>query len=280
MQNMRMLRRPDMIRIMDGCVGAYTLVKKIGEGGFGTVYQAEHNYLGTKACIKINTKASESDADFLRYEAQLLWQLDEYHSIPSVKDFISLTPQRAALVMKLIEGETLEDLVARNGPIHPEDACWITERLLGALHYAHCNSVIHTDVKPQNVFVEPAKRDIKLIDFGLATYKPTDTTKPLGYSPRYAAPEIIAGNPPLPETDFYGVGMVMLRALGGDIAKKSFRADTPEEIVQFCQKLLRYDPRDRPRWEKGNPLSKLSDIRETVFGRRHLEISQVKGGGR
>ena len=260
-------------------VGIYTICSKIGEGGFGTVFQAEHNNLGTKVCIKVNTHPSETDADFLKYEAQLLWQLDEHHSIPSVKDFIPINSQRAALVMKFIEGQTLEDIVEKKGPIHPEDACWITERLLGALYYAHSQGIIHTDVKPQNVFVEPQKRDIKLIDFGLATYKPTSTTKPLGYSPRYAAPEIIAGNPPLPETDFYGTGLVMLRALGGDVAKKSFRTDTPPEIVRYCQALIRYDARDRPTWEKDNPLITLSDIREKVFKRRHLGTNIMKGGG-
>ena len=261
-------------------IGVYTLRTRIGEGGFGTVYQAEHSTLGVPACIKVNTRVSQADADFLRYEAQLLWQLDEYHSIPSIKDFISLNQKRGALVMKLIEGETLEDVVEKKGPIHPEDVCWITERLLGALYYAHRHGVVHTDVKPQNIFIEPHKRDIKLIDFGLATYHPTSTTKPLGYSPRYAAPELIAGNPPLPETDLYGAGLAMLRALGGDVAKKSFRPDTPSEIVDYCQKLIRYDPRDRPSWEKNNPLITLSNIREKVFGRRHLEVSQVlKGGG-
>ena len=91
--------------------------------------------------------------------------------------------------MDYIDGRTLEDIVDEKGPIHPEDVCWITERLLGALYYIHFNGVIHSDVKPQNVFVEPSKRDIKLIDFGLSYYKPKSTSKAIGYTPRYAAPE-------------------------------------------------------------------------------------------
>ncbi|MDO8516898.1 MAG: serine/threonine-protein kinase [Nanoarchaeota archaeon] len=260
-------------------IGNYRVLTQIGEGGFGRVFQAEHLVLGEKACLKQNINSSVEDVELLKHEVKLLWNLDEYHSIPSVKDFIQLDRTNAVLVMKYIDGKTLEDIVEKKGPLYPEDACWITERLLGALFYAHCYGTIHSDVKPQNVFVEPRKHDIKLIDFGLASYKPGSHTKPAGYTPKYAAPELVNGNPPIPQTDLYGVGMVMLRALGGDIAKKSFRSDTPEEITEFCNELLRYNPLERPSWEKNNPLERLANVREKVFGRRHSSDDKLKGGG-
>lgn len=260
-------------------VGNYRILKKIGEGGFGRVFQAEHILLGTPACIKQNIRGTKRDVALLKYEAGLLWHLDEYHSIPAVKDFIELDSTNAVIVLRWIDGKTLEDTIEKKGPLHPEDACWVTERLLGALFYAHYNGIIHSDVKPENVFVEPKKHDIKLIDFGLASFKPTDKTSPAGYTPRYAAPEIVNGDPPIPETDLYGAGIVMLRVLGGDVAKKSFRTDTPKQIVDFCNDLLRYNPNERPNWERNNPLKRLSDIREEVFGRRHLhETKKLKGG--
>ncbi|MFH1585894.1 MAG: serine/threonine-protein kinase [archaeon] len=260
-------------------IGNYRITKQIGEGGFGRVFQAEHLILGVKACLKQNIRASREDVELLKYESKLLWKLDEYHSIPSVKDFMQLDKNNAVMVMGFIDGKTLEDLVESKGPLHPEDACWITERLLGALHYSHYYGVIHTDVKPQNVFVEPKKHDIKLIDFGLASFRPRGDTKALGYTPRYAAPELVTGKPPIPQTDLYGSGIVMLRALGGDVAKKSFRDDTPEEIIDFCNWLLRYDPFERPSWQDNNPLEKLSNTREKVFGRRHSnEGIKLKGG--
>jgi len=260
-------------------IGNYEITKQIGEGGFGRVFQAEHRVLGEKACIKQNMRSTPEDVELLGYEAKLIWNLNEYHSIPSVKDFFHVDKNNAVMVLSYISGETLEDLVEKNGPLHPEDACWITERLLGALHYVHYYGVIHSDVKPQNVFIEPRKHDIKLIDFGLATYKPHSKTLPPGYTPKYAAPEMVTGNPPIPETDIYGAGLVMLRALGGDVAKRSLRSDTPEPIRDFCSKLLRYDPRERPNWERDNPIEEISNIREKVFGRRHL-FDKVKGGGK
>lgn len=260
-------------------LGNYEIIRQIGEGGFGRVFEAEHYILKEKACVKQNIHATKEDAGLLRHEAKILWNLSDYHSIPSVKDFFEIDRKNAAIVLSYIDGKTLEEIVESKGPLHPEDACWITERVLGALYYTHSYGVIHGDVKPQNIFVEPRKRDVKLIDFGLASYKPGSGTRPKGYTPRYAAPESVLGNPPIPETDLYGAGLVLLRALGGDIAKKSFRSDTPQEIADFCSKLIRYDPTERPNWEKENLILELSDIREKVFGRRHIH-DKLKGGGK
>ena len=251
-------------------IGNYRIKKQIGEGGFGRIFQAEHVLLKEFACLKQNKNASKEEAEMLRMEAKLLWKLCEHHSIPSTKDFIDLGGYNSVMVMDYIEGKTVDDTVKGHNGLHPEDACWVTERLLGALYYSHHMGIVHADVKPENVFIEPKKRDIKLVDFGLATYKPKSGTKPAGYTPMYAAPELTQGKPPIPETDIYGAGLVMLYALGGDIAKKSVPTSVPEEIADFCNRLIRFDPKERPNWEKENPIEMISGIRERVFGRRHL----------
>ena len=252
-------------------IGNYRVGKQIGEGGFGRIYQAEHIILGRKgkACLKQNINSSSVDAELLIYEAGLLWNLDNHHSIPGVKDVFRVDKNTSVIALDYIDGKTLEEIVEKKGRLHPEDVCWITERLLSALRFSHYYGIVHTDVKPQNIFVEPKKSDIKLIDFGLATYKPKSGTIPIGYTPGYGAPELKEGNPPLPETDFYGTGMSMIRALGGNVLKKDFPSDTPEEIVEFCNSFLKYDPKERPNWENNDPIEVLGNIREKVFGRRH-----------
>lgn len=259
---------------IDDYIGNYQIKKKIGEGGFGEIYQAEHVLIGELATIKINKELTEDAADLLKLEAKILWRLNEYHSIPSTKDFIKISDKQYALVLNYIDGETLDQMVERNISkgvhIHAEDACWITERLLGALYYCHYNGVVHGDVKPENVFIEPKKRDIKLIDFGLATYKPSAASKPIGYTERYAAPELRDGKPPIPESDIYGAGIVMLCALGGNVDSKKMPGSVPKEVKDYCNKLLSYDPTNRPSWDNDNPLIMLSDVRYSAFGRRHL----------
>jgi len=254
-------------------IGNYKIIKQIGKGGFGRIFQAKHVLLEELACLKQNINGSPKDGELLRLEAKLLWKLDEYHSIPSAKDFFEISPNNYVMVMSYIDGRTLQETVEnaekKNTRIHPEDACWITERLLGALYYCHQNGVVHSDIKPENIFVEPKKHDIKLIDFGLAAYRPKSRTSAVGFTPRYAAPELIQGKPPIPETDLYGAGIVMLYALGGDVEKKSFPKNIPEQIVKFCNELIKYDPVERPNWDKMNLIERLSDIRQEVFGRKH-----------
>ncbi|MBU0666833.1 MAG: serine/threonine-protein kinase [Nanoarchaeota archaeon] len=251
-------------------INNYEIIKQISEGGFGRIYQARHKELDELACLKQNINATLDDVALLKNEAKILWKLDEYHSIPAAKDFFSIGKNDYVMVMSYIDGQTTFDFVENNSNIHPEDVCWITERLLGALHYIHYNGVIHSDVKPQNVIVEPKKHDIKLIDFGLSTYNPQSKTRPTGYTELYAAPELLQGKPPVPETDLYGAGIVMLYALGGDVKSKSLPKNVPKEIADFCNQLLVFDPQKRPCWEKTNLIEELSDIRQHVFGRKHV----------
>ena len=137
----------------------YEIREEIAEGGFGRIFKARHKALDELACLKQNIHPSAEDVELLRQEAKILWRLDEYHSIPSAKGFYKLDDTNAVLVMRYIDGQTLESIVQKRGRLHPEDASWIVQRLLGALYYAHSNGVVHSDVKPGNVIVEPKKHD-------------------------------------------------------------------------------------------------------------------------
>jgi serine/threonine protein kinase len=252
-------------------IGNYRIKKMISEGGFGRIYQAEHILLEERACIKQNKENSPENIELLKQEAKLLWRLNEHHSIPGAKDFFEAGDGSCVLVMSYIDGSTLEDIVKSKSRIHPEDVCWITERLLGALYYAHYNGIVHSDVKPGNVIVEPKKHDIKLIDFGLSIYKPKSGTRPIGYTEAFAAPELLQGKTPIPETDLYGAGIVLLYGLGGNPLTKEYPMDIDTRLKEYCDSLLRYDPMERLNWEKDpNPIEKLSDLRLEIFGRRHV----------
>jgi serine/threonine protein kinase len=254
-------------------LGTYRLTKDepIAEGGFAYIYQAEHTVLHQPACLKANKISNEQHVKLLLEEASILWGLDGYHSIPTLREVYVLDKEHAIAVLSYIEGQSLDTIVEQNGRVHAEDAAWITERLLGALHYVHRNGIVHGDVKPQNVLIEPEKRDIKLIDFTLAVKNPDARTAMKGYTDGYGAPEVIDGKPPLPESDLYGAGMVLLYALGGDPISKILPADVPRPLGDFCYELIRHDPLQRPSWERNNPLQRLSDIRYEVFGRRHIQ---------
>jgi len=253
-------------------IGNYEVKNMISEGGFARIYQAKHTLLDRLACIKQPKQNSKDYQDLLRGEAQILWDLDDHHSIPHVKDLIHLGRGLNVMVMSYIDGKNLEDIIPKGSRIHQEDAAWIGERLLGALYYCHYNGVVHGDIKPGNIIVEDQKHDIKLIDFGLSTFKPESGTKPVGYTESFAAPEVLEGKPPIPESDIYGAGVVMLYALGGNPHTLSIPDDIHPKLREFTMSLVRNDPMSRPNWDKTNLIRKLSDVRKEAFGRRRSEV--------
>ena len=253
-------------------IGNYKILKMISEGGFARIYQAEHIILEELACIKQCKEITNDYMELLRQEAKLLWKLHEHHSIPTVKDFFRVNDGSYVMAMSYIDGTSLDEIIPPNARMHHEDVCWTTERLLEAVFYCHYNGIIHGDIKPGNVIVEPKKHDIKLIDFGLSLYKPTSSTKPTGFTEAFAAPDVLEGKTPIPETDLYGIGITMLYALGGNPMLKSIPNNVPLEIKDFCNALLRYDPMERPNWENTNLVQRLLDVRQAVFGRRHTEM--------
>ncbi|MDP2667694.1 MAG: protein kinase, partial [Nitrosopumilaceae archaeon] len=153
----------------------------------------------------------------------------------------------------------------------PEEVCWITQRLLNALHYLHNKGVVHGDVKPPNVIIQPSEHNAILVDYGLSSLLPTRKTKAIGYTPIFVAPEIEEGNPPLPESDFYSLGLTIIYALGGDPVAKTYPSHVPKKIQEFCNDLIRYNPVDRPNWDKEDLVAKLSDVRQEVFGRKNTK---------
>ena len=245
----------------------YELIRQLGEGGFGRTYEALHVGLDAKACLKQNINITDDDAELLRKEARILYN-NPHHSLPSVHDFFRHTDGSHIMVMGFAEGKGLEKVIAKHTALHPEEVCWISQRLLNALYYLHCKGIVHGDVKPSNVIVNAKEHNAVLIDLGLASIHPNHTTKSSGYTKIFSAPEVIAGRPPLPESDLYGLGATMIYALGGDPNSKALPEYIPGPLRDFCNSLVHFNPLDRPNWEKQDLISALSNVREDVFGRK------------
>ena len=249
-------------------IGNYEVIKQIGEGGFGRTYEAKHIYLAEKACLKQNINLTKEDELLLRNEAKLLWNV-HHHSLPAMRDYFISPDGSAIMAMSFIEGKTLDKIIAKHKAIDPEEVSWIAQRLLNALNYLHSEGIVHGDVKPPNIIIQPKKHNAVLVDYGLSSLRPTRTTKAVGYTTVFAAPEIIEGKPPLPESDLYSLGLSMIYAWGGDPIAKSHPTYVPKKLQEFCNELVRYNPMDRPQWDKNDLVARLSDVRLEAFGRRH-----------
>ncbi|MGV8121548.1 MAG: serine/threonine protein kinase [Candidatus Xenobiia bacterium LiM19] len=249
-------------------IGSYELVKQLGEGGFGRTYLARHCILDEFACIKQNLEISPDDEALLISEARILWNL-HHHSLPTLRDFMKVDDGSFVLAMSYIKGKDLCKVITEDYPegIDVEHVCWIAQRLLNALHYLHFNGIVHSDIKPQNIIIQPEEHNAVLVDYGLSTVRPGRKSAILGYTEAFAAPEQIQGKPPLPETDMFGLGISMLFALGGNIKGKTYPSNVPSALQEYFNAFLLHDPMKRPKAAL-EQVKILSDLRERLFGRR------------
>lgn len=261
-------------------IGGYQIVERIAEGGFGRTYKGVHILLGEPVCLKDCSKVDPQYQELLLEEAKAIWDLRHY-SLPAMRNILRLDDGTIVLVMSYIPGPTLEQIVKKVGRLDPEHVAWITERILNALMYLHFNGVVHGDVKPQNIIVQPESHTVVLVDFGLSLIKPNQKSESKGHTEYFAPPEEINGAPLVPESDFFSLGMTMIYALGGGnfeaVVKKEVPDDVPEPICSFIRRLIVRDVIARPNWEKEDLCETIRRLRNQVFGRERSDMKPIPG---
>jgi serine/threonine protein kinase/class 3 adenylate cyclase len=216
--------------------GAYRLVRVIGAGGMGTVYEARHVRLNKRCAVKVLLHDLQADATYLerfRREAEVTSRLKNRH-ICEVLDFSHLGDGSLYLAMEFLEGEDLASRIRRR-PLAPRELAPIIEGISQALTAAHSIGVIHRDIKPANIFIArtPEGAEIsKLLDFGAAKRVGQDTNltasgQVLG-SVWYVSPEQARGQELDPRTDIFSLGIVIFEALTG---KNPFEAASPTDTL-------------------------------------------------
>jgi serine/threonine-protein kinase len=155
--------------------GKYRLIRLLGDGGMGSVFEALHEKLGTRVAIKFLhaelARRAGLGERFLQ-EARVAAQIKNPHVV-QVTDTDQTADGVAYIVMELLEGEPLSGVLERQGKLGVPTSCEYTRQILEALEAAHAIGVIHRDLKPENVFVTyvSGKASLKLIDFGIAKLK-------------------------------------------------------------------------------------------------------------
>ena len=181
----------------------YRIVRRIGSGGMGEVYEATHERLAHRYAVKFLHPGVREHPEALRRfmrEAQVTSRL-RHPGIVSVVDFNTLPSGVAYLVMEYLEGEPLGKILARSGPMPVSRVVDITDQLSSALTAAHLQGVVHRDMHPQNVFVMQGSggqsERIKILDFGISkiasvSQKITGMAAVMG-TPQYMSPEQAEG---------------------------------------------------------------------------------------
>ncbi len=204
--------------------GRLEVLERIGEGGMGVVYRAKHKLLGTTVALKVIHPAlaatPEVRSRFLR-EARAASSVADPRVV-AVRDAGEVDGQ-LYITMELVEGKTLQEVLAARGPLETRRAVAITVQVLRALETAHAKGIIHRDLKPGNVMLE-AGDAVKVLDFGLAKWigpaisgdnaSLTMTGHIVG-ALGYMAPEQITGDPADARTDLYAVCVILYELLSG-----------------------------------------------------------------
>jgi eukaryotic-like serine/threonine-protein kinase len=206
--------------------GEYRLGRKLGEGGFGAVYEAIHPLLKRRAAVKVLHRIAGSDSEaVLRFvaEARAVNQIRNRHII-DIFSFGKLPDGRHFYVMDLLEGEPLDRYIAREGRCSVETTVQLLRPIAEALDAAHAAGVVHRDLKPQNIYLiwdATGETVPKLLDFGMAKLlgeSPVHTVSgtPLG-TPHYMSPEQARGDLVDGRSDVYALGVLCYELLTGQL---------------------------------------------------------------
>ena len=225
--------------------GQYRLQDRIGKGGMGEVWKADHGLLARPAAIKLirpemlDAKQEQAAALLKRFEreAQATAKLRSPHTV-EIYDFGTLDDGTFYYVMEILEGIDLETLVERYGPVPPERVLYLLRQSCLSLGEAHAGGLVHRDIKPANLFTCRVGLEhdfIKILDFGLVKeHSDSESTRltALGVAtgtPAYMPPEIAVGREDIDgRADIYSLGCVGYWLLTGQLV---FEAKTPFEIV-------------------------------------------------
>jgi tRNA A-37 threonylcarbamoyl transferase component Bud32 len=200
----------------------YQPVARLGAGAFGEVQRAHDRLLGRDVAVKrirleafVEPARLEEVKKRLVREARVAARL-RHRNIVTTHDIVS-APDTSFIVMELVEGETLQTLLARRGRLGLEETVRILEQVAAALDHAHASGVVHRDVKPANIMIEPSGH-VKVMDFGIAKLDEganlTSTGAIMG-TPNYMAPEQARGESVDARSDLFSLGCVLYECLSG-----------------------------------------------------------------
>ena len=212
-------------------VGDYEVVRMLGAGGMGHVYQVRNVISNRIEAMKVLLPDLVAEPDLAaRFisEIRMLASFDH----PNIAQLHTAfqADNQLVMMMEFVEGITLEQR-AKQGPIPPSDTLNYMQQVLAALSYAHGRGVVHRDIKPANIMVTP-HGVVKLMDFGIAkSHTEMDLTRPgttMG-SLYYMSPEQVRGGTVDARSDIYSVGIMMYELLAG---RRPFEADSAYGILQ------------------------------------------------
>lgn len=249
-------------------IPGYEVIKLLGQGGMGQVYQARHQKLQRIVALKVVTAANDNQA-LARFEEEVKAIASLRH--PGIAQIYEsgFVEGRPFYAMEYVAGGSLSEEL-KEGPLAPRDAAELLLALARAMQHAHEQNILHRDLKPSNILLEPDSLEPKVADFGLAKRLSNDTkltrTGEVFGSPSYMAPEQASGVMKLTTSvDVYALGAILYECLTGrppflgpdpmqtvmmvlstePVAPRQLQPKLPRDLETICLKCLEKMPRRR-----------------------------------
>ncbi|HSD87965.1 MAG TPA: serine/threonine-protein kinase [Kofleriaceae bacterium] len=256
----------------DAVVGSYRLVRELGRGGMGVVYEARHVVLPRRAAIKVmhaELRKQPGMATRVVQEASILEDI-RHPGVVRVYECALHPDRRPYIAMELVEGETLANRLAHQGPLAPLEVTTLLAEICDVLASVHARGVVHRDLKPDNILLTPCDRDfpLRLIDWGVARLGPIGRLTLDGLTPGtpiYMSPEQAMGRNIAAPCDIYSLGVIAYELLTGhppfdgrtlaEVVSMHLTSDpvplqeassTPPELASLVHRMLDKDSSVRP----------------------------------
>lgn len=253
-------------------IGSFEARKLLGEGAFGRTYKGRHVVLGKDfpVCIKEEKTGQEPYISMFREEARMLAKLRHF-GLPTLLDYQENVPGCGNLmVLTFSEGDTLGRDIQVNGPLTDEHLFWVADRICHPVEYLHEKwGIIHSDLKPDNCLIHYPGHEVTVVDLGLALQDPQAWMTAKGGTDGYFPPELQQGYPPIPQSDIYSLGKILIfLATGKDemVARGECPADMDLRLARYIGRMIKHDPRQRPE-SFAIVREELHQMRQAIFGR-------------
>jgi serine/threonine-protein kinase len=205
----------------------YHVLKKLGEGGMGQVYLAEHVKMGRKSAVKVMNPGMVDNVDAIsrfNREASNASRIN-HPNVAGIYDFGETPDGLIYLAMEFVEGQPLTNIIKQHGALPPMRASEIARQTAEGLSIAHEMGIVHRDLKPDNIMIARGRNNadlVKVVDFGIAKaaasdeQKVTKTGMVVG-TPEYMSPEQLSGDPLDARSDIYALALVTFNMLTGTL---------------------------------------------------------------
>lgn len=214
-------------------LGKYEIIRELGRGGFGIVYEAKDLTLDRMVALKVLLPQLAADVEFVRrfqHEAKSLAKLEHPNIVPVYE--INEVEGRYFIAMRYLPGGSMADRLANKGPLLEGEVLSIARQLVAGLSHAHAKGLTHCDIKPNNILFD-GKGNVLISDFGLARAAQSNSSgtsimSAAAGTPSYMPPEMWEEGQVTPAVDQYSLACVLCEAL---TAKKLFDGDTTPRIM-------------------------------------------------